>query len=90
MRARKPVVNSDQNIAAYFNDLLTCAQRGEMTGLHARMVKDMERELYTRAIQAAQGNQAKAARWLGVTRTTMREKLVHFGLRPAGENPEQP
>jgi hypothetical protein len=31
---------------------------------------------------------AKAARWLGVTRTTMREKLTHFGLRPAGEKPE--
>jgi DNA-binding protein Fis len=37
----------------------------------------------------AKGNQAKAARWLGVTRTTMREKLVHFGLRPAGEKPQQ-
>jgi DNA-binding NtrC family response regulator len=40
-----------------------------------------ERELFSRAIQLAQGNQAKAARWLGITRTTMREKLSHFGLR---------
>ena len=54
------------------------------------MFEDMERELFTRAIQLAQGNQAKAARWLGVTRTTMREKLVRFGLRPPGEKPEQP
>jgi DNA-binding protein Fis len=30
-------------------------------------------------------HQAKAARWLGVTRTTMREKLTHFGLHPTGE-----
>ena len=60
------------------------------TGVHARMIEDMERELYTRAIQLAEGNQAKAARWLGVTRTTMREKLIRFGLRPAGEKPEQP
>ena len=49
------------------------------------MVVDMERELYTRAIILAHGNQAKAARWLGVTRTTMREKLVHFGLHPSAE-----
>ncbi len=48
----------------------------------------MERELYTRAIQLAAGNQAQAARWLGVTRTTMREKLIRFGLRTAGEKPE--
>ena len=53
------------------------------------MFVDMERELFTRAIQLAKGNQAKAARWLGVTRTTMREKLVNFGLRPAGEKPQQ-
>ena len=40
-------------------------------------------------IQLAQGNQAKAARWLGVTRTTMREKLIHFGLHPAGEKQDE-
>ena len=33
---------------------------------------------------------AKAARCLGVTRTTMREKLACFGRRPAGEPSEQP
>jgi hypothetical protein len=26
--------------------------------------------------------QAKAARWLGVTRVTMRQKLVQYGLLP--------
>lgn len=33
------------------------------------------------AIELAQGNQAKAARWLNVSRQTMRDKLTHFGLR---------
>ena len=89
-RMRKPVAASDQTIAGYFTELLTRAQRGEMAGLQARMVEEMERELYSRAIQLAQGNQAKAARWLGVTRTTVREKLTHFGLRPAGDRPAQP
>ncbi len=89
-RSRKPVAASDQTLAGYFNELVTRAQSGELTGIHARMIEEMERELYTRAIQIAQGNQAKAARWLGVTRTTMREKLARFGLRPAGDPPEQP
>jgi nitrogen regulation protein NR(I) len=89
-RTRKPVAASDQTIAGYFTELLTHAQRGELAGVHARMIEEMERELYTRAIQLAEGNQAQAARWLGVTRTTMREKLIRFGLRPAGEKPEQP
>jgi transcriptional regulator with GAF, ATPase, and Fis domain len=88
-KSRKPLAVEDQTIAGYFNDLLDRAQRGEAEAVHARMFVDMERELFTRAIQLAKGNQAKAARWLGVTRTTMREKLVHFGLRPAGEKPQQ-
>ena len=87
-RARKPVTTSDQTIAAYFTELLAHAQRGELAGVHARMIEDMERELYTRAIQLAAGNQAKASRWLSVTRTTMREKLTRFGLRSASDNPE--
>ena len=88
-RARKPVAAADQTIAGYFTELLAQAQRGELAGLQARMVDEMERELYTRAIQLAEGNQAKAARWLGVTRTTMREKLQRFGLRSTLEKSGQ-
>ncbi|MCI0537734.1 MAG: sigma-54 dependent transcriptional regulator [Verrucomicrobiales bacterium] len=89
-RTRKPLLVSDQTVAGYFSELLAKAQRGEgpsgrAPGVHAQMIQEMERELFTRAIQLAQGNQAKAARWLGVTRTTMREKLIHFGLHPTGE-----
>ena len=75
---------SDQSVAGYFSELLAKAQRGEVEGVHAKMIEEMERELFGRAIELAQGNQAKAARWLGVTRTTMREKLIHFGLHPTG------
>jgi len=38
--------------------------------------------LFVRAIREAQGNQAKAARWLGISRNTMKTKLVQFGLHP--------
>lgn len=38
-------------------------------------------ERFQRAIQLAQGNQAKAARWLKVPRQTLREKLQSFGLK---------
>ena len=89
-RSRKPAVAADQPIASYFTDLLARAQSGEVESVRAVMLEDMERELFTRAIQLAQGNQAKAARWLGVTRTTMREKLSHFGARPASEAADQP
>lgn len=84
-RTRKAILAPDQTVADYLRELLAKAQRGELEGAHANMIEDMERELFARAIELAQGNQTKAARWLGVTRTTIREKLLHFGLRPTGE-----
>ncbi len=87
-RVRRPAANSDQTLAGYFTDLLVRARRGELPDARAWMIEQMERELFSRAIEMAQGNQAKAARWLGVSRTTMREKLVHFGLHATGEAPE--
>lgn len=86
-RTRKTVLISDQTISDYFAELLAKAQRGEAESVHAVMIEEMERELFAAAIQLAQGNQAKAARWLGVTRTTLREKLIHFGLHPTAELP---
>jgi len=67
----------------YAEHLLAAAQRGEVTDAHTRLLLDAERELFGRAIALAHGNQAKAARWVGVSRLTMREKLTQFGLHPA-------
>ena len=89
-RSRKPVVGRPTRPSPDISaSCWTARSAVKSSGAHARMIEDMERELYTRAIQLAEGNQAKAARWLGVTRTTMREKLIHFGLRPSGEKSEQ-
>jgi DNA-binding protein Fis len=74
------VTASGQTHAAYIADLLARAQRGEIEAAYSKMVADLEPELFSQAIQLAQGNQAKAARWLGVTRLKMREKLIEFGL----------
>ena len=61
-------------------------QRGEEHAAYARMISDLEPELFEQAIRLAQGNQAKAARWLGVTRLKMREKLTELGLHPSRED----
>ena len=61
-------------------DLLASAQKGELQDAHARMLGEAEREILTQAITLSQGNQAKAARWLGLSRFTLREKLKQLGL----------
>jgi nitrogen regulation protein NR(I) len=69
----------------YVDELLGAAQRGEIDDTYGRVVGSAERELFMRAIKLAQGNQAKAARWLGISRITMKAKLIQFGLHPTQE-----
>jgi DNA-binding NtrC family response regulator len=79
-RSRKPAPVAGQTHAPYVADLLARVQRGEEGDAYAKMVADLEPELFAQAILLANGNQAKAARWLGVTRLRMREKLIQLGL----------
>ncbi len=74
-----------RSLGEFVDELLAAARREELRDAHARVLETAERELFARAIQQAQGNQAKAARWLGITRITMRAKLIQFGLHPSQE-----
>jgi DNA-binding NtrC family response regulator len=73
---------AELSLGAYAEELLAAARRGELADPHARMLDAAEREPFRRAIYQAQGNQAKAARWLGVSSSTLKAKLVQFGLHP--------
>src|SRR6266478_4840257 len=81
-RSKLPADATSQSLRNYVDELLAAAQRGECSDAHARVLEAAEREVFSRAIELAQGNQAKAARWVGVSRLTMREKLIQFGLHP--------
>ena len=78
-----------QSLAEYIADLLAAAQRGGTADVHACVLEAAERELFKQAIELAHGNQARAARWLGVSRITMKAKLVQFGFHPNSDS-EQP
>ncbi len=75
---------AEQSLQAMIDEFLEAARQGTVTDVHAAVIEEVERQLFARAIELAQGNQAKAARWLSVSRQTMRDKLTHFGLRNAG------
>ncbi|MBE0543118.1 MAG: sigma-54-dependent Fis family transcriptional regulator [Verrucomicrobia bacterium] len=85
-KARQPVATSQQTHAAYVTELMDQVERGEAQNAFAKMLADLEPELYSQAIQRTHGNLTKAAQWLGVTRLKMREKLKEFGLHPKLEN----
>ena len=88
-KTRKPVGASQQTHAAYIAELLNRAQSGNVHDAYARLIADLEPELFKQAIQLAQGNQSKAARWLGIGRMRLREKLTQFGLSAGREEPSK-
>ena len=64
------------SLELYFRDL-----RGvEPSGMHAMLIQAVERPLLEVVMQRAEGNQSRAAQWLGMNRNTLRKKLVDHGL----------
>jgi DNA-binding NtrC family response regulator len=84
---RKPANPSTADREDSLTDLLERAQAGEIDNVRDKVVEQAERKLLARAMEYARGNQAKVARWLGMTRTTIRKKLRHFAPRPTKPPP---
>jgi Fis family transcriptional regulator len=64
------------SLERYFDDL-----RGtEPEGVHAMVMAACERPLLEVVMQRAEGNQKKAAEWLGINRNTLRRKLLEHRL----------
>jgi DNA-binding NtrC family response regulator len=72
----------DQTFTEYVRQILQRAKTGGIENARETVIEMADRELYAQAIQRADGDQSKAARWLGISRPTMLEKLRKFGLHP--------
>ncbi len=86
--AQRPATSTTESFSQVVADVLAGAQRGEVVDSYDVLVRRLERELFSQAILLAGGNQAKAARWLGISRVTMREKLRQYGLKESPDAPE--
>jgi Fis family transcriptional regulator len=65
-----------ENLEIYFRDL-----RGtEPHALYDMVIKAVERPLLDVVMLKAEGNQSRAAEWLGINRNTLRRKLVEHKL----------
>jgi nitrogen regulation protein NR(I) len=70
-----------QSISALVKQRLASAANGESTEVYAKLIGTVERELFTEAIKLSGGNQLRAARWLGISRLTLRQRLRSLGLK---------
>ena len=67
-----------ESLEAYFKDL-----RGvEPTAMYEMMQRVVERPLLEVVMKHADGNQSRAAEWLGINRNTLRRKLLEHKLIP--------
>ncbi len=60
----------------YFKDL----RGSEPRGVHDMMIATVERPMLEVVMRHAQGNQSRAAEWLGINRNTLRRKLLEHKL----------
>ena len=64
------------SLESYFKDL-----RGvEPTAMYDMILNVVERPLLDVVMKHAEGNQSRAAEWLGINRNTLRRKLVEHKL----------
>ena len=66
----------DSNIQSFVEDRL----RGDTTNLYAETLEVMERFLVARVLRQVDGNQSKAAKILGITRGSLRNKIRALGV----------
>ena len=64
------------SLEQYFKDL----RGAEPHSLHEMIIGTVERPLLEVVMKHADGNQSKAAEWLGINRNTLRRKLVEHKL----------
>lgn len=65
-----------ESLEQYFRDL-----RGvEPHSVHDMILNAVEKPMLDVVMQHAQGNQSKAAEWLGINRNTLRRKLLEHKL----------
>jgi len=65
-----------ESLEQYFKDL----RGAEPHSLHDMVIAAVEKPLLDVVMKQADGNQSKAAEWLGLNRNTLRRKLVDHKL----------
>jgi Fis family transcriptional regulator len=64
------------SLEAYFKDL----RGAEPHSLHEMIMNTVEKPLLDVVLRHADGNQSRAAEWLGINRNTLRRKLLDHKL----------
>jgi DNA-binding NtrC family response regulator len=76
LKQTEAAASAVEGFAGQVAHFLAKAKDGERQNLPAKLLDEVERELYSQAIEQAGGDQTKAAKWLGVSRPTVMAKML--------------
>ena len=75
--AAAPEGSPEQELARLASALFRWARREPKL----KVIPTVERELVVQALQETRGNQVQAAKFLGITRATLRKRMERFGIK---------
>src|SRR5260221_11270665 len=71
---------ASSSLQAYVTRLLESTEQDSRSNVEATLTEWAERELYRQAFKVANQDLTKIVKWLGVSRPTVRERLIRYGL----------
>jgi Fis family transcriptional regulator len=77
----------DQCMRASVEQYLKDLRGAEPSDLHELFIAAAEKPLLDVVLRHADGNQSKAAEWLGINRNTLRRKLLDHRIAQTGKTP---
>jgi two-component system nitrogen regulation response regulator GlnG len=73
----------------YWQQFVTAGLERQSSQLYSEAIADMERNVVSLVLESTGGNQARAARILGITRGNLRKKLRALGILPPAANDDE-
>ena len=73
-------INLEESVRTSLEGYFTDLGGTEPDRMYDMMVRVVEKPLFDVVMERAEGNQSKAAQWLGLNRNTLRKKLVEHKL----------
>lgn len=67
-------------VAAMIEQYVITMEDHHIDDLHAMVIKEVEIGLLRKVLHLCQGNQSLAAKWLGLSRGTLRKKLLEYQI----------
>jgi Fis family transcriptional regulator len=77
----------DDCVRASVEQYLSELRGAQPSDLHEMFLAAAEKPLLEVVLRHAEGNQSKAAEWLGINRNTLRRKLLDHRIAPPGKTP---